>query len=217
MKLKSLFENSGIEVPLFRGTRLPPSSEVGRVYNFKVRQDRQPANASELASVIFNHGIQRLLGIEDIRKRSIFASSSLENAEQYVTNQADGVVQLILPDTATVVFNPNVRDSLHVFHDFLRDIRQLKTMLWTHGNDGQDFEDLYLTQTADNVWRTVLSSIEPHVHDYLISKFNQIADQMVAGYRKVTPSQIVGGGDVEHIIFGVTDYQGKLIQHGDGS
>lgn len=217
MKLKSLFENTGVEVPLFRGTRLPPSSEVGRVYNFKVRQDRQPANASELASVIFNHGIQRLFGIVDIRKRSVFASSSFENAEQYVTNQAHGVVQLILPNNATVVFNPNVRDSLHIFRDFAKDIQQLKTALWTHGNDGQDFEDLYLTQTADNVWRTVLSSIEPHVHDYLTSVFNRIADQMVAGYQKVTPSQIVEGGDVEHMIFGVTEYQGKLIQHGDGS
>lgn len=218
MKLRELVvESTGIATPLYRGMTVPLEKNVGDVIPITVRQDRKPKDASLLASVLFNYGIQKMCGIVDIRKRCSFASTSKVMAMTYARHADKAVVQLLLPGNAKIVFNPQIDDSL----DLLANcpgmeglIRELKK----HGYMGMQFDwdkpTSYLSMTALELWQDALNELD--VDEPTIRKLNDMFEEsaiaVVAGYQVYSPRNLDfrQDSDIECLIFGVTSYEGRV-------
>ena len=130
MKIEQLIEqDTGILVPLYRGVRTG-TAKKGSIFTASVRQDRRPSDTDFFDSALFNYGIELMLGIAEIRKRAVFASTSLETASNYANMgmerdgkaRANGVVQLILEPSTSIVYHPEVRDSMDLFEQGAVDV-----------------------------------------------------------------------------------------------
>ncbi len=215
--------------PLYRGL-WGRKHEVGEIVNLTVRTDRVPLTSGVLASAVFNYGIELTLGITDLRKTCLYASTSMRAAQSYGM-----LTQLRLPATATIVYNPRRADSYTITtSDPENPARTLGkqcdvlaarlTSIWAKAHPTEDeyelyeeyIEDAYLSKTAKqliddfiNVCTTDQSSRQRY-HQ----AFEAIARKMVVGYRSINygelPASVARDG-IEVAIINVKTVQAEVL------
>lgn len=224
MKLYHLFEDvsQGVELPAYRGLTRP--AQPGQtVVEFPVRKDRRPMEMTPIFSAVFNYAFQQQFGITDIRKGCVFASTNIDVANEYAGGEqgdANGaVVQLVVPPTAVIFYNPRVGDSLYLeeekesFGEFVEALGDLSE----HGDPLDDI-GLYMSKTSDNYLAEIIklaSQDDQERYNELLSMLNQVAADVGHGYKKVTPQQFAatGGSDsyIEVMVTNISSYHGAII------
>lgn len=243
MKIEQLLEQgapSDMLMLLYRGVQTG-NAKKGSIFNASVRQDRRPSDTDTYDSALFNYGIELKFGISEIRKRAVFASTSIATARHYAVMgmehdkkaRVNGVVQLKLAPSATIVFNPNISDSLELFeggvsveHPLAALLRMLKDHMnvhegayWKITNDAVANSD-YLGKSATQFFMEVFERAdinERHVANLedtktqYMNNIREYATALVDGYQVSTAGNLDITGDVECIIANLTSYSGKVL------
>lgn len=210
MKLRQIIENATIEAPIYRGLKVPPGTERGDIIELSVRQDRQPKDTSILASMLFNYGIECRFGIADIRKTSIFAASTEYVAEQYATFSGGGVIRLMLPQDAMVVYHPDVSDSMNVLER--KDVKDFQLHVSNYIADPTRAQ--YISANSGELFQELISDDIEDGEDFveLMRMFQDLAIQITEGWNAVRVGDLNQyDRPIEYMINGVRAYSGKVI------
>lgn len=80
----------------------------GEPYTVHVRDDRKPRDSVVPFVMMFEYGIEKSLGVRNIRRRALFAGTDLGITNGY----GNAILELEPPANAPVVYNPEIRDSV---------------------------------------------------------------------------------------------------------
>jgi hypothetical protein len=236
MKLKQICEDvGGVAIPVFRGLPRPLAPGQTTV-TLPVRKDRRPLEMSLPFSALFNYAFEVKFGIPNIRKTCVFSSTNKEQAGTYASDGNGGtgnVVQLVVPQQAVIVFNPQVNDSLYMEEDdpgyMLQDFMGELAEEWSEKNGGEDpsqlfdqtIEDLgvYMSSTGTQLFTNLIQAGtggDPKRTAYYTKLLNRIARSVTSGYKQATPQQFAKSygkreSDIEIIIAGIDSYQGTVV------
>lgn len=212
MRLEQILENYEVEVPIYRGLKLPAGTEEGDVIPLSVRQNRRPKDASIMGSMLFNYGIQCRFGIPDVRKTSIFAASSLNIAKSYTDGPGFGVVQAMLPANAMVIYNRSVSDSLGILER--QNVRDFTLHLGKYIEDPD--VDEYLSTNSGQLFHDVVAEAVKDGEEFveIMRMFEDLALEITDGYIAERASEMTASPRdfFECIIHGVSTYNGKVIE-----
>lgn len=200
------------DAPIYRGLKLPPGTQMDDIINLTTRMDRRPKDTSILASMIFNYGIQCRFGVSDVRKTSIFAACNFSIANQYARDAGTGVVQLILPANALVIYNRSVGDSMMLLER--RDVRDFTLHVGNYIEDPT--VEQYLSQNSGQLFHDLVADAVKDVEEFteIMRMFEDIALDVTNGYvadhvSELSPLRTDG---TEYMIQGVSAYQAKVVK-----
>lgn len=220
--------------PLYRGLRLPANVTVNEVVHLPIRRDRAPLTTGIVQSAVFSYGIELTLGIKDIRKTCMYATTSLSEAKRYGAS----VVEVIIDPATVIVYNPRRSDSYTItaageesnsrsLGNHVDKLVYKVAKEWEKANPGKmpyDFmddhleEDSYLGKPAKQMLHDFIAAAtsDVAVQTKLKQELDVIARKMVAGYKAIPYSQLppsVAMDGVEISITGIDSASGKVVLH----
>lgn len=211
MKLRQLLENDEITVPIFRGIKVADDVEEGDILPLSAREDRKPKDTTVMASMLFNYGIQCRFGIPDVRKTSIYAASDESLAKTYARRPGYAVVKLQLPHDATVVFNPNVSDSMTPMER--KDVKDFTLYMSKYIDDPSVHQ--YLSKNSGELFHELVSEAIEDGEEFIevMRVFEDLALSITDGYQAGLASTMSyqPGKSVEFMIQGVREYSGEVV------
>lgn len=212
MKLQQILEDYEVDVPIYRGMKLPSGTEEGDIIRVSARQDRRPKDATIMASMLFNYGIQCRFGVPDVRKTSVFAAGSYNIAKSYTAGVGRGVVQVQLPANAMVIYNRDIADSLGVLER--ANIKEFIMYMGKYIDDPT--VDQYVNQNSGELFHELASEAIEDGEEFVevMRIFEDLALEITANYvaeraGDLEPSM---NTSIEYMINGVIAYNAKVIE-----
>lgn len=158
----------------YKAGLLRGSSNKGPLTQMRVRQDRTPLDATMAASVIFNYWIEQKTGIPNVRFRAMYATTSYKAAEDY----ANGAVYCVLPpNDATVVYHPELSDSLQLLKRINRSLLEINDMIGEIELSSADPASVSIQKIMDELqpdeieaFKQLLSTPAPRMAGYVAGK-----------------------------------------------
>lgn len=234
MLISQLLESEGPQ--LFRAIVTSVNMEPGTVITVPVRQDRKTRDSFAVFAMAFEYGIEKALGVKNIRRRALFAG-----AERDVTN-GYGNVTLILdpPEQTPVIFNTGVRDSVdrtdpgegigngevQELHDFMAEMAR-KRSLYTGESYLVEFRKMmhrysrpeWYLKEGDHLVKFEELMNEVLGWDFdekqeMLNKgkafFVEAAEWMASGYQKGVVHQLKPG-NYEVMLYDITECVGTVV------
>lgn len=216
MRIDQLLESDGVyQLNLYRGVEARDSTQP---YIIDVRTDRRPRDASIAFSALFNLGIERKLGIPNIRKRACFCTTSKSTARSYASyfDERGDVVQLGVPISAKIVFDPQVEDSILKaekmpieWYEFVMEHATVQVQ-GTQSISRADYMALppiELFQHFGQQHKVPADKMEEYMQLVL-----DAADQIAQGYQSVSPGSFTSPGkDVECMIVDASQIEATVL------
>lgn len=237
MKIEQLLSEN-THTPVYRGMRVDGEKQIGDIVTFAVRQDRKPSNSSALSTAMFDYAIEQKFGIRNCRRSSVFATTEMSYARDYAGNHTPGaLVELMLPPEARLVYNPTVDDSMFVM-DLGPAWKKMTALLEAEAvkyrkrhNDERTSDEfvMYFTRRSVDVYQylntespeTLIDRVAKDMYHHdpdgeeakrVADRIKTIAMSMIDGYVVANASQFNVSGDVEVIISGISQGQGKVVE-----
>lgn len=165
-----------------------------------------------MASMLFNYGIQCRFGVSDVRKTSVFAAGSYNIAKSYAKSIGYGVVQLLLPANALVIYNRSIGDSLNRLER--SDVREFALHVSKYIDDPT--MEQYLTTNSGELFHNLVADAVKDGEEFveLMRLFEDLAIEITEGYvaeraSEMTPTSYDG---YECMIQGVSTYNAKVLE-----
>ena len=163
----------------YKAGLLRGSSKKGPLTQMRVRQDRTPLDASMAASVVFNYWIEQKTGVPNVRFRAMYATTSYSAAADY----ANGAVYCVLPvNTATVVYHPELSDSLQLLKRINRSLLEISDAISTIELSSADPASVSIQKIMDRLqpdeveaFKTLLSTPPARMAGYVAGKAGDLA------------------------------------------
>ncbi|MNC21144.1 hypothetical protein D3C75_691130 [compost metagenome] len=212
MRLEQILENYEVEVPIYRGLKLPEDASVGDIIPLTARQDRKPKDSSIMGSMLFNYGIQCRFGVSDVRKTSIFAACSYNIAKSYTAGVGRGVVQIIVPANSLVIYNRSVGDSLGILER--RDVQAFILHMSKYIDDPT--MDQYLSKNSGELFHDLVAEAVEDGEEFveLMRIFEDLAIEITDGYIAERAGEMTASArdSFECMVHGVSAYSGKILE-----
>lgn len=106
MLIRQLLNETAM-TPLYRGVRT--RLENGERVKFTVRTNRNPLDSPALGAMLVDFGIELVLGVENIRRRCVFATTNWYDASGY-----GDIIELELSPDTPCVYHPDMNDSVEL-------------------------------------------------------------------------------------------------------
>ncbi len=209
-----LMETESIDLGLYRGLQ----SVLEEPVKLPIRVDRRPRDSSADESVVFDIAFQMLYSEPDIRRRCAFATTDVDTASFYTTNQTSftngSLVECRPLKTSTIAWHPNVSDSAmmlgeRVFAAYRESHNRAPEVL----DAISDMANLDGVTSSQGILDKALNTIHENEaltkedRDHLVENFKRIFCSELQGY-KIAPAASAGKipEGVEVMIFNAPYY-----------
>lgn len=207
---------------------------VGEVRTFPVRTDRRPLDGSPIGSLLFDYAMNKHHGIENVRRRSVFAANDIGIANQY----GNVTLELMLSPDTQILYHPYIHDSgvyvsledgpAAIFGQELQSIGQHLIKMRAGDSPAASYRKAFSMGTKEwyldpmdpiekiTKYMQDVISWDPPNKDQMVAdavqKFEEAAKLVAAGYIATTVGQFNETRAVEVLIYNVTEYTGRCIR-----